>query len=103
MTAPLRMAAQVVLSGSQKMSRVGITNEWWWEREWRKIEDFEFDFDSLAFGLCPPGRVLEMEEWSADVLEYRLRWISPSWTVEETIGHLADVREDIPPWPRQRY
>lgn len=99
----LRRAAEIVLSGTQRMSRSGNPNEWWWEREWRRIGHFDFDISSVAFGLCPRERVGDMEQWSVDMIDTRLRWISPSWTVEETIGHLADVQEDEDPWPRGRY
>ncbi len=99
----LRRTAEILLAGSSKMSRSGNPNEWWWEREWRRIGHFDFEIQSVAFGLCPRDRVHEMEAWSGQTLGDDLRWISPSWTVEETIGHLAHVHEDEISWPRQRY
>lgn len=99
----LRTAAEIVLSSSSRMERAGAPNEWWWEREWRRIGDFNFETQHVAFGLCPRERVTDMEEWSVQQLGDELRWISPSWTVEETVSHLAHVEEDEHPWPSARY
>jgi hypothetical protein len=99
----LRLAAETLLAFSSKMQRGGRANEWWWEREWRKVGDLDFRYAELAFGLAPRNRVLEMERWAEDTLGHRIGFLSPSWTLEETIGHLADLAEDRPPWPRGRY
>ena len=99
----LRTAAEIVLSSSSRMERAGTPNEWWWEREWRRVGHFDFQLEHIAFGLCPRHVVQEMEEWSSEQLGEPLRWISPSWTVEETVGHLAAVEEDLHAWPSERY
>ena len=100
----LASAAETLLAFSSKMQRDGgRPNEWWWEREWRKVGDLTFTYNELAFGTAPRDRVTEMEDWTESTLGTRIRFLSPSWTLEEMIGHLAGLDEDNPPWPRGRY
>lgn len=97
------IALETLLAFSESMQRSGTPREWWWEREWRRVGDFTFSFDQVAFGLCPPEFVLPMEAWAMETLDHPIRFISSRWTIEEAISHLAGLVEEPDPWPRERY
>jgi len=60
-----------------------MSKEFWWEREWRHLGDFDFGFDSLSLVLCPER---DIEEFSAMT---RFPVIDPSWSLERIISRLA--------------
>lgn len=97
-------AFKTLLSCASRIQREGGTNEWWWEREWRRVgDDFRFHTDDVAFGLCPREKVREMEAWVDAQCGRKIPFLSPSWTIEETVSHLAGLPEENPPWPDARY
>jgi len=96
-------ASATILAFASRMQRAGGPNEWWWEREWRCVGDFRFTYPDVAFGLAPRDRVEDMEAWVLTETGHPMRFLSPSWTIEEAIGHLAGVPADDLPWPRPRY
>ncbi len=63
--------------------RSTMSKEFWWEREWRHLGDFDFGFDSLSLVLCPER---DIEEFSAMT---RFPVIDPSWSLERIISRLA--------------
>ncbi|HLN30050.1 MAG TPA: hypothetical protein VK395_20070 [Gemmataceae bacterium] len=69
----------------------GYKKEFWWEREWRHLGDF--DLPGKFIVLCPLNEILEIKEAVNQGVEehdqLRARCIDPRWGLEKIIGHLA--------------
>lgn len=75
------------------------THEFWWEREWRHVDDLRFHPSEAALYLCPQEEI----EWFEGRLHYlhgdvTPRCIDPRWGVEQIVAHLAGLPSgDISP------
>jgi hypothetical protein len=69
----------------------GYKKEFWWEREWRHLGDFDLPGKFLV--LCPLNEMLEIRDAENEGVEehdqLRARFIDPRWGLETIIGHLA--------------
>jgi hypothetical protein len=61
--------------------------EFWWEREWRHLGNFEFDHRDVALIIAPDEMHPELEKRTGR------RCINGSWSLERIIAKLADVPE----------
>lgn len=70
--------------GTWKDKDTGLTHskEFWWEREWRHVGDF--DLPDTFMVLCPEADHGEIQQHAGD-----LPLIDPRWSLEQIIGHLA--------------
>lgn len=80
--------------------------EFWWEREWRHLGDYSFQYRDVGLGLCPETRIDEFERFMNGIAQRRdpsaatVRFIDPRWGLEEIIGRLAEVSPaDLSPFP----
>jgi hypothetical protein len=63
--------------------------EFWWEREWRHVGDFQFVESDLAFGFAPERHVKEFEKLMHRSTRRSVRFLDPNWSPERMIAHLA--------------
>ncbi len=63
--------------------------EFWWEREWRHVGDFQFFESDLAFGFAPERYVKEFEKLMHRSNRRSVRFLDPDWSPERMIAHLA--------------
>ena len=92
MTLPIRISPELAPFIEQMGTQPGhYRKEFWWEREWRHVGDF--DLPARFIGICPAA---EMAELSAVVSNANLdaAWIDPTWGLEEIIGRLAGFGPD---------
>lgn len=54
-----------------------------WEREWRRVGDFRFEYAEAAFGLCPAHEIDEMER----SVNAAFTFIDPDWEPEQIRQH----------------
>jgi hypothetical protein len=66
-----------------------------WEREWRVVGDFQFNFEEVAFGLCPESEITLFENMVSSAFPF----IDPDWDInkikqsflQKNCKHLADA------------
>jgi abortive phage resistance protein AbiGi (putative antitoxin) len=59
--------------------------EFWWEREWRHVGDFQIPATGVIW-LCPEGEITQVNERVGRELS---PWLDPRWGLEEIIAHLS--------------
>jgi hypothetical protein len=76
----------------------GKRKEFWWEREWRHVGDFEFRPRDVVAILLPEA---EHEDFAEDLAELSKAWarrrvplLDPTWGLERMIAGLAAVDPD---------
>ena len=74
----------------------GGRHEFWWEREWRHLGDFSFDWPDVALIIAP-----EVEHALLESKTGR-RCINGSWSLERVIAHLARAPEGQQETPMAR-
>lgn len=90
------------------IEQMGPTNnggrkEFWWEREWRRIGDFEIDCPNRLVALFAPED--DHEQLQRDLEQHNESWSSrpildPRWGLERMIAQLADIPgNEIGPFP----
>lgn len=63
-----------------------------WEREWRHVGSFSFNFSDVAFGLCPQERIKEFET----LVKGQFPFIDPDWDADVLSKHLLSIgRKDL--------
>ena len=80
--------------------------EFYWEREWRKKGDLNFEPNDIAFGLCPEEDIDEFESWVNNRLiaynkfrKHLLRFVDPTWGLQEILAVLSGIdRSDFSPF-----
>lgn len=74
------------------ISATGHKKEFWWEREWRCLGDFEFGATEIALILAP-------EEEHAAFGTYGPHCVDAAWSLERMIAALAGLSEsDVTPF-----
>lgn len=79
--------------------------EFWWEREWRRVGDFNFDATHVVAVLAPAARHNDFRAWIDSIggLAARsspLPLLDPEWGLERMIAALSGVSPgDIGPFP----
>ena len=68
----------------------GYRKEFWWEREWRKVGNFQVPTTCIAF--CPEQEIREFQEHVLFGQYDDVRFVDPCWSLEQTIAHLAYIR-----------
>jgi len=72
--------------------------EFWWEREWRNLGDFDFTWPDIALWLCPEDEHEDFRDFVQDELEWPVRrglgthricFIDPAWSLERIIAGLV--------------
>lgn len=82
----------------------GGRKEFWWEREWRHIDDYEIDSPDQVVALFAPEQ--EHSDFRADLKDVSEQWarrpvLDPNWGLERMIAELADISpKAIGPFPR---
>jgi len=78
--------------GNNQDTGESYCKEFWWEREWRHIGDFELPNHLII--ICPEDEFPEFEALVQDK-EWKPKCIDPNWGLEKIIAHLAgfDNRE----------
>ena len=64
--------------------------EFWWEREWRHVGDFNLPNTYMI--LCPTSEMRDIDQFVKSINEDerpRISFIDPSWSLESIIGKLA--------------
>ncbi|MFF5881100.1 abortive infection system antitoxin AbiGi family protein [Streptomyces californicus] len=76
----------------------GRRKEFWWEREWRHVGDFDFRFGNLVVVFAPEEEHDEFEEHMRGIrVKGRLpSLVDASWGLERMIAALAQVSEPGP-------
>lgn len=66
--------------------------EFWWEREWRHVGDFQLPDKYIL--ICPENEIKKFKKLSNDE---NIRFIDPDWGLEEIIASLAgyDLDRDV--------
>lgn len=71
----------------------GSQKEFWWEREWRHVGNFNFDINEVALVLCP-----EAEHDTFDGLAPG-KLVDPAWSLERIIAKLVGLAaQDVSPF-----
>jgi hypothetical protein len=85
----------------------GTQKEFWWEREWRHRGDFHFDFEHVAFWLCPEAehttfaKLVVDTQTAAGVKKIdQPHCIDPRWGLEGIIANLVGHGDVTPFGPR---
>jgi hypothetical protein len=55
-----------------------------WEREWRLQGDFEFDWNSVAFGMCPEDKISNFES----LVDNTFPFVDPDWDIDRLKDYL---------------
>lgn len=77
--------------------------EFWWEREWRHVGDFSFDFEDIVVAFAPALEHPELRQALKDdpgSLDRCPTFIDPTWGLERIIGTLAGI-SDLAPFPER--
>jgi len=74
--------------------------EFWWEREWRHVGDFDFNLAEVALWFCPESEFDFFEGTLGDRLGSGApRCVDPSWSLERIVARLRGLRpEDVTPF-----
>src|SRR5438094_1121243 len=72
--------------------RLVYRKEFWWEREWRYCGS-HFRLPSRFIGLCPEPEIAAFEAFAA-AEQFPVRFVDPSWGLEQIIAGLAGFRAD---------
>ncbi|WP_331732479.1 abortive infection system antitoxin AbiGi family protein [Streptomyces sp. NBC_00989] len=93
----LRLTPFIETMGKPRETR----KEFWWEREWRHVSDFDFDFEDLVVVFAPEKEHDEFEDHLGELKKRgRLpKLVDASWGLERMIAALARVSEPGP-FPR---
>jgi hypothetical protein len=81
----------------------GGRKEFWWEREWRHVDDYAISFPSRIVALFAPEN--DHGPIRRDLQQFNERWsrrpiLDPSWGVERMVAELTEVApEEIGPFP----
>jgi hypothetical protein len=59
-------------------------SEFRWEREWRLAGDFTFQWDTVAFGICPEDQIAAYEA----LVSNKIPFIDPDWDEQTLLSHL---------------
>jgi hypothetical protein len=72
--------------------------EFWWEREWRHVGDFSFDFGDLVVIFAPEEEHDDFDDHLYALKEKgrRPQLVDASWGLERMIAALARVSEPGP-------
>lgn len=79
--------------------------EFWWEREWRRVGDLNFDATHVVAVLAPAARHSDFRAWIDGVPAFSVRasplpLLDPNWGLERMIAALSGVSPgDIGPFP----
>ena len=79
-----------VWAGDPGAGTPGYRKEFWWEREWRHVGDF--DLPNTYMILCPTSDMKELKAFVDgldDAVRPRVSFIDPFWSLESIIGKLA--------------
>lgn len=82
-----RLAPFIEMMGTNQHHR----REFWWEREWRHVGDYQFLDTEVALVLCPEDQIAAFEAVSPD-RQYRA--VDPTWSLELMIAHLVGIAPD---------
>ncbi|MFE0462776.1 abortive infection system antitoxin AbiGi family protein [Kitasatospora sp. NPDC058965] len=76
----------------------GTRKEFWWEREWRHVGDFEFDLSDLVVLFAPEADHDEIDEVLYDLKPKgrRPQLVDATWGLERMIAAFARVSEPGP-------
>ncbi|GAA3185604.1 hypothetical protein GCM10010531_44750 [Blastococcus jejuensis] len=82
----------------------GTRKEFWWEREWRHVGDFEFRPRKVVAVLAPET---DHEDLADEIAAIDVAWearrvplLDPTWGLERMISALARIDpDDAGPWP----
>jgi hypothetical protein len=78
-------------SGENCSTGKPYTKEFWWEREWRHVGDFDFPKHCIVF--CPEAEIARFDECVESINEeserIRPAFVDPQWSLEQIIGRLA--------------
>jgi hypothetical protein len=83
--------------------RNDLPKEFWWEREWRHVDDFYIPFPSRVVATLAPAE--DHESLRGDLMQRNERWaarpmLDPRWGLERMMAELAGVADDqIGPFP----
>ncbi|GAA1133122.1 abortive infection system antitoxin AbiGi family protein [Nocardioides aquiterrae] len=82
----------------------GLRKEFWWEREWRKVGNFNMNLPSrIVAVLAPEGQHAHLKEYlqqEAPVWNGR-PLLDPTWGLERMVVALARIRvDDMGPFPK---
>jgi len=72
----------------QMGSGYGYKKEFWWEREWRHVGDFDLPYPVI--GLCPAEKIEEFKSINEKPWPGVL-FVDPRWSLEKIIGSLAGI------------
>ena len=74
-------------------SRISYRKEFWWEREWRHVGDF--DLPTRVILICPEDEHAGFEKM-AEKSGHPSRCVDPEWGLEQIIARLAGfTRDDV--------
>lgn len=68
------------------VSKAGNRKEFWWEREWRHVGDFEFTPEEVVLVLAP-------EKDHPALARFGRNLVDPSWSLERMVASLAGLSE----------
>jgi hypothetical protein len=79
--------------------------EWWWEREWRRVGNLSFSWESIVAVLVPENEHAAFDRELAARLQqaggqHEFLYLDPRWGLERMIAALAKLpASDIGPFP----
>jgi hypothetical protein len=81
---------------------VDVRKEFWWEREWRHVGTFNFEFPDIVVVFAPEARHSALRESIKGCLDWNDKMptlVDVNWGLERMIGAFADV-PDLDPFPK---
>ncbi len=79
-----------------------VRKEFWWEREWRHVDDFCFD-SSHVVTILAPEEAHDTLDAELDALGRRVPVVDPRWGQERMIAALSGIdRQQIGPFPKDQ-
>jgi hypothetical protein len=86
-------AARILLFVEGMGTWPGSQKEFWWEREWRHVGDFNFSLEDVALVLCPETEHAAFEALAGG------KCVDPGWSLERMIAKLVGLQaEDVSPF-----
>lgn len=77
--------------GPPVIAAAGGYSDFRWEREWRKKDSLNFDFEDLAFGICPESEIDSFMK----LTQGRVTFIDPDWSEETLRAYLEKHNPDL--------